>query len=244
MSTTFYVFVVDEAGCDVMDSVTVSIDLGPEFVFDPVCAPDSSSYTLSGTVMTADAVIANDITFAVQPDGTFSIPDISSGISLMLTATDPSTQCVTDTIFDPASICCVPPIIPEPDLIANRQCIIRGDTTQLFVDGCVDCSYTWSDNSLSGASPIIMPNATTEYTVTITDAGGCRVLTRSIEILVTECGPDNIFLPNAFTPNDDGRNDVLTLQLINVSKVEVLIYSRWGEEIIKLRLGTAVRTTG
>ena len=230
--TTFYVLVEDEEGCIAMDSIAVLFNTGPKINFDPVCAPDSSSYTLSGTVMGVSELVANGETYQVLSDGSFAIPDVSSDMQLMISAIDPVTQCVTDTIFDPRSICCVPALVPQPTVAANRLCIIRGDTTQLFAIDCPGCSYEWSNGLEPVEAPVVMPEATTTYNVTMTDEAGCRQYIRSVKIEVTDCGPENIFLPNAFTPNDDGRNDILTLRLFNVSKVEVLIYSRWGEEIV------------
>ncbi len=43
-------------------------------------------------------------------------------------------------------------------------------------------------------------------------------------------GP-KLFIPNAFTPNNDGNNDVFTVGLNNIEQGEISIYSQWGELI-------------
>ncbi len=42
---------------------------------------------------------------------------------------------------------------------------------------------------------------------------------------------DDIFLPNAFTPNDDGKNDVVYVRSQTVKTMAFYIYSQWGEQI-------------
>ncbi len=38
-------------------------------------------------------------------------------------------------------------------------------------------------------------------------------------------------MPNAFTPNGDGKNDIFTPVLLNVEHMNLQIYNRWGEKI-------------
>ncbi|MGB0423812.1 MAG: gliding motility-associated C-terminal domain-containing protein [Flavobacteriales bacterium] len=42
-----------------------------------------------------------------------------------------------------------------------------------------------------------------------------------------------IYVPNAFTPNEDGINDVFLPQLIGVTDYKLVIYNRWGEVIFE-----------
>ncbi len=64
------------------------------------------------------------------------------------------------------------------------------------------------------------------YEVTITSANGCEAI-GSIELNVNE---PEYMIPNAFTPNGDGRNDffnVVTKGLIEI--VQFRVYNRWGQ---------------
>lgn len=49
-----------------------------------------------------------------------------------------------------------------------------------------------------------------------------------IDTLVVET-PFNIHMPNAFTPNGDGINDVFTFGITDIRKIHFEIYNRWGE---------------
>jgi len=42
-----------------------------------------------------------------------------------------------------------------------------------------------------------------------------------------------VFIPNAFTPNADGLNDIFTPSTIGVKSYEMQIYTRWGELVSK-----------
>jgi trimeric autotransporter adhesin len=45
--------------------------------------------------------------------------------------------------------------------------------------------------------------------------------------------PDQIYIPNAFTPNGDGRNDVLKIYGYVVDQVQFMIFNQWGEKIFE-----------
>ena len=44
---------------------------------------------------------------------------------------------------------------------------------------------------------------------------------------------NTIFIPNTFTPNNDGQNDVLFVRGTNVKSINFRLFNRWGEEIFK-----------
>ncbi len=55
----------------------------------------------------------------------------------------------------------------------------------------------------------------------------------TINIYFEDCDI-NIIIPNVFTPNNDGHNDVFSIQVIDaelISTIEVIIYNRWGEKM-------------
>ena len=84
------------------------------------------------------------------------------------------------------------------------------------------------DGTLSNASinnPIAAPLVATTYTVTGISKYGC-IAVDSVKIDVTY---DNIFIPSAFTPNNDGHNDVFHVVNLGYYRlVEMNVYDRWG----------------
>ncbi len=93
-------------------------------------------------------------------------------------------------------------------------------------------SFLWSpstDLSCSEcSSPIASPVVTTVYELTVVSNDGCSA---SANIIV---GVDNnliLFVPNAFTPNNDGVNDLLQVFGISVKTVNFNVFNRWGEKV-------------
>jgi gliding motility-associated-like protein len=75
------------------------------------------------------------------------------------------------------------------------------------------------------------PNDTTLYRV-VASKQGCSA-TASIRINVddVQCEEPNIFVPNAFTPNNDGINDLLLVRGRWITSLRFVVYNRYGQEI-------------
>jgi gliding motility-associated-like protein len=90
-------------------------------------------------------------------------------------------------------------------------------------------SYEWNDGSAGQALIIDQPGF---YWVKVTNEFACYV-TDTIQVK-EEC-PTGIFIPNAFTPNHDGMNDVFTAIGYNVTEYHMSIFNRWGQIIFATR---------
>ena len=76
------------------------------------------------------------------------------------------------------------------------------------------------------------------YSVTLqVSALGCSTLS-SVLIIVSAPAAgtvSSITIPNVFTPNGDRINDLLVLNAVNITKVEVSIFNRWGQMVNELK---------
>ncbi|MCB0401691.1 MAG: gliding motility-associated C-terminal domain-containing protein [Flavobacteriales bacterium] len=59
----------------------------------------------------------------------------------------------------------------------------------------------------------------------------CPPNSDAITIDVISCEPSVIIIPNVFTPNGDGQNDVFTVSGVNLAEVNCNIYNRWGQHL-------------
>lgn len=84
--------------------------------------------------------------------------------------------------------------------------------------------YLW--NTQDTTSSIAVINAGT-YTLQVTDSNGCKV-SESMVVTDSTC-PEYVYLPNAFTPNNDGRNDIFRPIFAGAaSEFRFAVYDRWG----------------
>jgi len=98
------------------------------------------------------------------------------------------------------------------------------------VNGAGFVKYTWSPptglNNFLIANPVAVLNRDIRYIVTANTRIGCES-SDTVNVKVYK-GPD-IYVPNAFTPNNDGLNDVLHAMPIGAKQLLVFrLYDRWG----------------
>ena len=90
-------------------------------------------------------------------------------------------------------------------------------------------TYSWSDLSTGSSITISSPGI---YELTVTDSNGC-VGADSIVVTGKECML-GLYVPNAFTPNGDGHNDVFRPLLYgNIESIHFAVFSRWGAKVFE-----------
>lgn len=106
-----------------------------------------------------------------------------------------------------------------------------GQSVQLNASG--GGTYLWTPaNGLSCttcSNPNASPLSTTTYTLSITSDSGCHA-SQTITIDVN-CG--TVFIPDAFSPNGDGQNDVLYVRGDCIKTLDFNIYDRWGNKVFE-----------
>ncbi|HEU4472373.1 MAG TPA: PKD domain-containing protein, partial [Flavisolibacter sp.] len=97
-------------------------------------------------------------------------------------------------------------------------------------------SWSWTPgatlNCTECPQPIAAPKFNTRYNVAFADSNGCRN-TGQIEVLVI-CKNANVFVPNTFSPNGDGSNDVFYVRGKGLDRVKsIRVFNRWGEVVFE-----------
>ncbi|MBO9632715.1 MAG: PKD domain-containing protein [Chitinophagaceae bacterium] len=123
---------------------------------------------------------------------------------------------------------------PLPDIkFAEEPVIPVGGNVTLpasYIGDIVSWSWTPTTN-LSCAdcpNPVASPKYDTKYIVQVTDSYGC---TNAQGITVhVQCNDKNYFVPNTFSPNNDGHNDRFYPRGSNITRISSMkIFNRWGE---------------
>lgn len=143
-------------------------------------------------------------------------------------------ESVTQTVNEPDSILMVT-LIPHEATCINRQ---DGSVEAVPGGGIPGYTFNWTymDNHL-----LMLPSTSTitdlvtgVYHVTVKDANDCISATQ-IQVEQQLCC--QLFVPNAFTPNADGKNDLFKIVQYGagVTLGEFRVYNRWGQEIFSTR---------
>jgi gliding motility-associated-like protein len=131
------------------------------------------------------------------------------------------------------------PLVAKPleDVVFNAN--VSSDVTNYFWSFGEPAAG--SSNYSTTVSPTHRYNSEGIYTISLitTDMIGCAdTLTKAAYVTISEDGvipnPDNdgiIFIPSAFTPNGDGRNDVFYVRGADITKIDLSIYNQWGERV-------------
>jgi gliding motility-associated-like protein len=102
-----------------------------------------------------------------------------------------------------------------------------------------DYIYNWKPqqglSSYSSANTMATITADITYYGSVITALGC-ISTDSITIYLEDCKEDNVYLPNAFSPNGDHNHDVYyVVSSFAISDFRLMIFDRWGEKVFETR---------
>jgi gliding motility-associated-like protein len=136
-------------------------------------------------------------------------------------------SCIPDTNYVTVIVHPLPTVNAGAD-----QTLIAGSHAQIVATGTNIYTYMWEPGASLSCdtcyNPIANNYSTTTYTVTVSSDFGCKA-TDDVTIFLF-CDESQIFIPNTFTPNGDGQNDVFYPRGSGVSKINAFrIYNRWGE---------------
>jgi gliding motility-associated-like protein len=93
----------------------------------------------------------------------------------------------------------------------------------------VPVSYQWQDGS---TLPTYIVEQTGFYSVTVSNI--CMSASDAIEVKIKDCNVLEIWIPNSFTPDGDGINDLFMTTINNpeyLKEYELTVYDRWGKLI-------------
>jgi gliding motility-associated-like protein len=96
-------------------------------------------------------------------------------------------------------------------------------------------TYLWSPVASLSCSdcedPHAFPVRTTSYTLIVTDPTTLCKDTAIIKLIVDPA--KKVYIPNAFTPNNDSKNDVWKVFTSGVKYFQATVFDRWGEKVFE-----------
>jgi hypothetical protein len=234
-SGAYSVTVTDVEGCQ--DSITYVISEPEAIIFsvlpieEPLCFGETTP-VLIDTAFGGTSNGIQDFTFSVNNDG-FRIPVGQTGTAfageVVVTVFD-SVGCSAEQTF---SINQPPQILidlPEEIVIELGDSLTR--LNPLISPAGDVYEYLWTPNDYLRSpdtvrSPLIYPFESLGHRFQITNANGCQAFA---DIFVEVDANRNVYIPNVFSPNRDGRNEdfrIFACQGVR-SVNSVQVYDRWG----------------
>lgn len=229
---TYFLVVTNPAnGCTALDSVVVTEGLAvfpePNIVM-PTCADPLGSISFSATSLYYYSLDGVDFTTSGLFEGllpgnyTISIYDVI-GCETTVDVSLPTFSQLSVNLPANASVQAGGSLQLSPVLNIPVSEVASVEWSPADGLNCTDC-----------LKPTAFPDSDITYTVTVTSLDGC---TASASISITVNAPEgNIYVPNAFSPNDDGINDLLTVFADEKQVKQVVsfqVFTRWGESIFE-----------
>jgi gliding motility-associated-like protein len=217
--------------CPALDSIQVVIDsantINPNPV-TPLCAGDP-------LVLTATSTGTGTITWYSDAAGT-TVIGTGSPLGLANPGIGTFTYYVNSVGGCASSIDSVVVVVGGVNAVINATPISgpipldvyfgNGSTTGAGI------SYAWDfgdGNTSNQFDPSNTYNGVGSYTVTLIVSDG--ICSDTATIIIDAFGESSILIPNVFTPNGDGSNDLFTVDGVNLESVVGEIYNRWGQKM-------------
>ncbi|MGB4848438.1 MAG: gliding motility-associated C-terminal domain-containing protein, partial [Saprospiraceae bacterium] len=124
--------------------------------------------------------------------------------------------------------------IDQQQPILNLDTLLRwcaGDVFLLDASQSIAASYLWNTGDITPAITVTGPGL---YSIDVTTH--CTSISDEVEVIPeVDCTKgDDIYIPNVFSPNGDGNNDVFSIFIgtdINVLSIDGSIFDRWGNMV-------------
>ncbi len=219
--TWFTVEVFNSCGSGT-DSVLVSVITPQAFAGNDGAVCRGSAYPVWA---------AGGETYFWTPNSSVANPTAAE-TSVFPTETTAYTVFVTDEFGCTASTSVNVNVLPLPYVYAGPDRVIEWLESNYLFGTADGVEWWWEPETYLDCSscitPIVTPEESMWYTLYTIDANGCR---NADSVYIDVFSP--IYVPNTFTPNNDGTNDVFKAEGVNVRGFRMEIRNRWGELIFE-----------
>ena len=232
-SSGTYTFTPTPVPGQCFDNATYTVTVNP-IVTAAFSFGTTLSICIGGTVPSLSLTSQNGVSGTWSPS---AIDNLNSGT---YTFTPDAGQCANGITLT-VSVNEIPTVTVRADTSLNDGDLMPAT---FFTGTPASVSYSWTNSKPvigltefgTGNVPafiaVNMGNAPITATINVTPHnGGCAGTMRSYNITVKPLNKD-VFVPNVFTPNGDGKNDRLFAYGNYVDKIEMRIFNQWGEQVI------------
>ena len=121
--------------------------------------------------------------------------------------------------------------------VINSEVLMEfGDTYTIETDIDEDVEFSWIPaTNLDDAQiqePEVQANSTLTYTVNVTDEYGCTA-SDTIKIITVDNIGDIQPVAQIFSPNGDGNNDEIVVNIEGACEIQFKVFNRWGKQVFE-----------
>jgi gliding motility-associated-like protein len=134
----------------------------------------------------------------------------------------------------PFVINAVPAIPSAPVVSISTAATCVAPTATITITAPAGTNLAYGINGVYQTLPVfpgLQPGSAYVFTVR-NNTSGCISLPVNQTIPALGCN-DDLFVPNAFSPNGDGKNDVLFVRGTSIRSMRFLVYNQWGEKVFE-----------
>ncbi len=127
---------------------------------------------------------------------------------------------------------------PLPSVISPAYYCLNGQSMALNAYGN-EVRWYLPDGAMVSSAPAPPVAALAKYIYQVSNVvNSCESPKVDVEVRVEKCCDGNVFIPTAFTPNNDGLNDLFRVQAdFSYSLKEMSVYNRWGQVVYSGNVG-------
>lgn len=225
---TYYIKGYKDGSCEIIKPVVVKIGVIPNIVIHNPTG--CGKVDLTEPAVTAGSTAGIGYTYWADAAATISLPDMNN-ITVSGTYYIKASSTSGCAIIRPV----LATVNPLPDFTITDPKPVTYPVTTIDITTAVNhtigLSYTYWLDSLT-RKPVGNPRAVDKrgrYFIRATNEFGCSTI-KGVNAIILPPPQPIVYVPNAFTPNNDGINDVFRIKVIGETSINHLkIYSRWGQ---------------
>jgi len=247
-SVSYYVDATNGAGCTSVGRAAINVVINPQ----PTVSANGAS-VCPGTAATLTAISGDDNASinwyttasggsAVFTGSSFTTPALNANTTYYAEAVDNSTGCISASRAQ-VRVQMIQPLA-APDVTVSSTTTSSVTFQWTAVSGAtgyqvsIDNGQTFTDpSSVSNGLTHTVSGLQGQQSVTIVvraiGNSPCEQSATSAAVTGTAISPlgNQVFVPNAFTPNGDGKNDIVYVRGPNIRSLKFYVYDQWGELI-------------
>lgn len=225
---------IDQFGCSGSAATNLVVNLKPTATISSdviICEGESADLTAGGggtyswTPATGLSTTTSNTPIAK--------PTVTTNYQVVVTAGNACTDTASVNVT----------VLPKPIANAGRdKMLLKGESTVLEGDiASTNVTFFWTPvatlNNASELKPIATPLADQTYTLHVESDNGCGNATDDVFVKVY----NDIYIPKAFSPNNDGLNDTWNIEALGVFPSAVIrVFNRYGQLVFE---GSALNTS-